>query len=139
MRVAAAVNRLLASPQPVVRREHNSPPPPSPAPTRSLCTNGGTNTVTVEFTHQTGNLPLITGDATYLSGGGATVTSGDVRQGTTEDIECSGQGNCDRLLGTCSCFDQYVSSDGSGDGITGGMKGDCGALNVFSSYEHNAV
>merc|ERR550537_955536 len=92
----------------------------------SFCTNGGTNTATVDFAHQTGDLPLITGSAALLTGGGSTIEGGETRKGTTESIECSGQGNCDRLLGTCKCYDQYVSSDGSGDGVTGVMKGDCG-------------
>ena len=34
--------------------------------------------------------------------------------GTTEDVECSGRGLCDRDSGVCVCFPGYASSDGVG-------------------------
>ena len=43
--------------------------------------------------------------------------------GTTEDVECSGRGLCDRDSGVCVCFPGYASSDGVG-GV--GTQGDCG-------------
>jgi hypothetical protein len=73
-----------------------------------------------------GDLPMITSDVTYLTGGAITHTV--VTDGTTESKECSGQGVCARDTGVCSCFYGFTSSDGSGDGVTPGGRGDCGAV-----------
>jgi hypothetical protein len=46
-------------------------------------------------------------------------------KGTTESVECSDRGRCNRISGICECFDGYRSSDGKGGP---GTKGDCGYL-----------
>jgi hypothetical protein len=48
-----------------------------------------------------------------------------------EFAECSNRGICDHASGMCTCFLQFVSSDGKGgkDGIgVRGTSGDCGAI-----------
>jgi len=78
---------------------------------------------------------MLTVDTTDLTGG--TVSVVETVQGTTEFIECSGQGTCDRLTGICACYPGFSSSDGSGDGITVGNRGDCGAMYIFA--DHNLI
>ena len=46
-----------------------------------------------------------------------------VKDGTTEHVECSGRGVCDYTSGTCECFNNFLSSDGVG---AAGSRGDCG-------------
>merc|ERR1719163_435605 len=41
-----------------------------------------------------------------------------------ENGECSNRGFCNRVIGTCSCFSGYGSSDGNGNF---GTRGDCGS------------
>mmetsp|Transcript_33127 Transcript_33127/g.107605 ORF Transcript_33127/g.107605 Transcript_33127/m.107605 type:complete len:695 (-) Transcript_33127:500-2584(-) len=110
----------------------------------STCTDSslGYNVVGVTFNTEHGDIPSMTADTsllydtnygTQIGGGtvtfftdGAAATSNDLVVsvvGTTEEIECSGRGLCDRLSGTCSCFDGYSSSDGMGGS---GSQGDCG-------------
>ena len=66
-----------------------------------------------------------------------------VSDGTTEYTECSGRGICDYSSGTCSCFDNFLSSDGVGGP---GSRGDCGHFywdiesfptNLFCPYAIN--
>lgn len=66
-----------------------------------------------------------------------------VSDGTTEYSECSGRGICDYNTGTCSCFDNFLSSDGLGGP---GSRGDCGhfywdldsfPINLFCPYAVN--
>ena len=63
--------------------------------------------------------------AASLSGTGAGLTLVNTQPGTTEDVECSNHGKCDRTTGLCTCDAGWTSSDGSGKY---GTKGDCGAL-----------
>ena len=46
-----------------------------------------------------------------------------VADGTTDYLECSGRGLCNRKTGTCKCFIGYGSSDGGGNK---GQRDDCG-------------
>jgi hypothetical protein len=93
--------------------------------TTSACSAGAGTDINIAFMIS-GNLPTITSDVTYLTGG--TITHSVVTEGTTEEIECSGQGKCNRETGVCACFKGFMSSDGSGDGVTAGGRGDCGAV-----------
>ena len=34
--------------------------------------------------------------------------------GTTESLECSNRGHCNRKRGTCECFENFFPSDGQG-------------------------
>jgi hypothetical protein len=98
--------------------------------------------VSLSFRTEHGDLPPVTADVSALydanfgpAAGGGTVTffvdgaaaandAGLVSvAGTTEDIECSGRGLCDRASGVCVCFPGYSSSDGLGGP---GTQGDCG-------------
>jgi hypothetical protein len=96
--------------------------------TQHACSAGGT-LITVRI-KVPGDLPMLKVDVSQLTAGSATVT--ELVQGTTEFIMCSGQGTCDAISGVCTCFPGYVSSDGSGDGVTPGQRGDCGAKYIFS-------
>lgn len=96
--------------------------------TTQVCSSGSGTTVTLSYLVP-GDLPLMQFDVTQLTG---TITISETVQGTTEFIECSGQGTCDRSTGICSCYSGYTSSDGSGDGVTIGQRGDCGAMLVFA-------
>jgi len=95
----------------------------------TVCSAGGGTTITLAY-NIPGDLPLPSVDTTELTG--ATVTVHEVIQGTTEFVECSGQGTCDRTTGECLCYSGYTSSDGSGDGETYGSRGDCGALSKYA-------
>ena len=104
------------------------------SPDAEACDADG-NLITIEFTRNPGNLPTMTMDTTLLTS--PQVYHSTSREGTTEDIECSGQGRCDRTTGVCYCYDAYTSSNGSGDGSTVGRRGDCGAQNIFLKHVHN--
>ena len=92
----------------------------------SVCVGGGTTNVDIRFTHQFGDLPLITLDTSSLSGFSTTPTVTESTKGTKEEAECSNRGHCDRTRGRCKCFDGVCSSDGSGNL---GQRGDCGFIN----------
>ncbi|CAK4637297.1 unnamed protein product [Aphanomyces euteiches] len=102
----------------------------------TFCTTGSpTNVVSVLFLSEMGNLPAmrVSGvDATKITSfvinkGGA----GGSVQGTTENIECSGSGLCNRAKGQCTCFTEYSSSGG---GAVPGLREDCGSIRRFPVY-----
>ncbi|GBG28286.1 Multiple epidermal growth factor-like domains protein 10 [Hondaea fermentalgiana] len=97
----------------------------------TVCSSGAGTVSTLSF-KVPGDLPLLTADTTQLTG---SISFEESVQGTTEFIECSGQGTCDRSTGICDCFPGYSSSDGSGDGVTVGQRGDCGAMLIFASAQ----
>ena len=102
----------------------------------------GHNVVSILFNTEHGNIPTMTADtsllydtnygtqpgsgAIYFFTDGAAATSDPSIvsvAGTTEEMECSGRGLCDRVSGTCACFYGYSSSNGVGGS---GPQGDCG-------------
>ena len=108
-----------------------------------------TNAVTVAFVTEHGPLPDLTADTStlYDSNFGDEIGGGEITffvdgaaaasdsslvsvVGTTEDIECSGRGLCDRDAGSCVCFDGYTSSDGVGGP---GAQDDCGHRKVCTA------
>jgi hypothetical protein len=93
--------------------------------TDSLCTTSG-NRFSVTFLQAHGHLPLMTYQVTRLDVFDIT----ELVAGTTENLECSGRGICDRSIGICNCFIGYGSSDGQGNA---GIIGDCGHILAVSS------
>lgn len=102
--------------------------------------------LSITFTHQPGDLPALvlikTGLTKSTSGsvvlntissgaqntygtGTATITSVD---GNRENVECSNQGTCNELTGSCTCRTGFESSNGKSNGQLGeaGKRGDCG-------------
>eukprot|EP00939_MAST-03C_sp_MAST-3C-sp1_P004097 g4097.t1 len=91
----------------------------------------------VTFTHNPGNLPTmiaLPGTLTSSGGGGSATLQtlgGGVSSpqgassvdGTREYLECANRGTCDRVTGTCQCWNGFSSSDGAG---ATGATGDCG-------------
>ena len=108
----------------------------------ALCDEDGAAVAQVQFVTEHGDVPAITADVSalldmnvhkhhgkfYVKTDGQTYTSGGVKYasftGTTENVECSNHGVCDRLTGLCECFVGWTSSDGEGGY---GMQNDCGA------------
>jgi len=64
---------------------------------------------------------------TFVTDGGAlSPTSGGTLysvSGTKENDYCSGRGHCDLFTGVCTCYTNFVTSDGQGNE---GDRGDCG-------------
>ena len=116
----------------------------------TACSAGGSSFV-VEFLQDFGDLPSIVADASDLTCagnayGGAPVycdpsmAVAETRKGTKENLECSGRGLCDPLLGVCLCtftgaLVTYGPSDGAGNEGTRETgndgrnlnRGDCGS------------
>ncbi|OQS02407.1 hypothetical protein THRCLA_05219 [Thraustotheca clavata] len=89
------------------------------------CING--NTMTITFTQDFGNLPLLQFVGSSLSLVVPSTVSTLVR-GTKEDAVCSNHGTCDTTTGICSCGLGYTSSDGNGKP---GTRQDCGYVKPF--------
>lgn len=92
------------------------------------CSTAGV-AVSVTFLGDFGDLPDMTYSTSALtnSGGSASIAISTPTTGTKDEMECSGQGLCDRAKGICKCFDSRVSSNGQG---ARGTRGDCGFREV---------
>lgn len=98
------------------------------ASTASVC-SAAINTCLVEFEVPLGDLPPMTVQGTGTHS--VTVQSdgtGSTINGTTEWAECANRGICDYASGTCACFTQHGSSDGTN---SPGSRGDCGYVEPF--------
>jgi hypothetical protein len=95
------------------------------------------NVITIEFTQQFGDLPMLVVDNSMLEDElGVTGPPGvaDVElyaseflKGTKEEEYCSNRGICDYLTGVCACSVDYDTSDGdAGMGNSLANRGDCG-------------
>lgn len=94
------------------------------SPSDRLCQDT-TPTVSITFTRQHGDLPLLTQTNTLTEDSGTpTVAIAESQTGTKEMAECSNRGICDRETGTCVCYDGYASSNGLGTNAAGNV-GDC--------------
>lgn len=96
---------------------------PSGNATGRLCDDDANN-VTVTFTSELGDVPLLRIDgAGLLPRGGADVAVSEATKGTKDDAVCSRHGLCDAATGTCACFPGYSTSNAD-NGF--GLRGDCG-------------
>jgi hypothetical protein len=80
------------------------------------------NNVSVSFTSELGDVPLIVADGSLLDGPYELVVK-EYRKGTKDDYVCSLHGECDYDTGTCDCFAPYTTSDANN---AFGFRGDCG-------------
>jgi len=101
------------------------------------CDGTGESVVEVVFVTEHADVPALVGDTTalvsavnnfwFVKADGDTLTANAVTYtsvaGTTENVECSNRGTCDRATGLCVCFKGYASGDGQGGE---GNQGDCG-------------
>ncbi|KAJ8544558.1 hypothetical protein ON010_g11709 [Phytophthora cinnamomi] len=92
----------------------------------TLCDSDGVSAL-VTFTYEHGNVPALVATSS-LSGGTSSLTvETDGAQamygptppltvtGTKEWLECSGRGNCNTLIGVCTCGADFGPSDGLGN------------------------
>jgi hypothetical protein len=98
--------------------------------TSTACTSMG-NIITIIFTQEFGDLPLIVADITLLIHSSAvqdpSIIVKEEQKGNKEDNYCSDRGNCDTLTGTCACQLNYDTSNGLGaTGTQSHNRGDCG-------------
>jgi len=107
--------------------------------TSTFCNQRGDQVAVISFDGIHGDVPGITSDTTDLGDmvgivlgqgsvtlyeDGASHLGLDSVKGTTEDIECNGRGTCNREWGFCECYEDWSSSDGTGN--SPGYIGDCG-------------
>ena len=100
----------------------------------SLCTSGGSNTVSLTFESEVGDVPILAATISSLvkSGGTKTVVLVEKTRGTKETSFCSDHGVCDHDTGRCLCHQGYSSSDGNGNT---GLRGDCGFKTMFATVD----
>jgi len=90
------------------------------------CTDDG-NPITIEFTQNFGDQPLVIPDGSLLTHSSnifdPIITSSVSITGTKESAFCSDRGICDTDTGICTCSTGYDTSDGYNGA---GQRGDCG-------------
>ena len=98
----------------------------------TACLAAGTNTITIEFKQNFGDVPKLGVLATGLTGAdvpwesaydGVTLNGVASVKGTKENEPCSNRGTCDATTGVCECFVDFITSNGAGGT---GVRGDCG-------------
>ena len=93
----------------------------------SVCTQNALQSFLIEFKTEFGKLPLLKSVTTLLPHSAFNIT--EYQKSTKKDIECSGVGICDDVLGRCSCKKGYMSSNSSV--YAPGLTGDCTYFNPF--------
>lgn len=83
----------------------------------SACTISGT-VVSIRYITNHGDLDLAN-VAVADGSSGLTVSIAQETAGTTQSVECSGAGRCNRVTGKCECHDGYMSE---------GRRGDCSVM-----------
>jgi hypothetical protein len=92
----------------------------------TACTSGAANPITITFNKALGNAPQISvakGSLASSIGGIVLVSSTTITTGTTENVECSGRGLCNKATGECTCATGFTTSDGNNGP---GSIADCG-------------
>ena len=109
---------------------------------------GANQSFFVEFLSDFGRLPLLSTNTTYLYGANASARVGKLgsmdvaryQRCTKENVECGGQGICDRSSGMCTCL--FGLTSGGGSNVAGkdsygrnayGHRGDCGFRHTDTS------
>ncbi|OQR96950.1 tenascin-like protein [Achlya hypogyna] len=108
-------------------------------PTGALCGATTAALTTITFLTNAGALPLLVPDSSRLTSTATVQLSvAQTTQGTTDNVLCSGRGNCasskvriDTTTGRCMCAKNFVHSDGQGNL---GTNADCGAIDQFMSH-----
>jgi hypothetical protein len=98
----------------------------------AACTSSGTNTITLTFKSELGNVPLLIATTSSLGGIG-TVVALEKTRGTKEASLCSDHGVCDVSTGRCLCHKGYASSNGDG---SAGLRSDCGFRTMFAKTDN---
>merc|ERR1711907_244487 len=92
-----------------------------------ICSVNEDRKIFIQFLSEFGDLPALIPDVTLLTNiqndNVTYINVTEIRKGTKEDQECSGQGVCDYEAGICKCAPYYESSDGSN--FNAGSRGDC--------------
>ena len=105
----------------------------------TACMTSETNVITVTFSQNFGDVPVLvphfvedsTMEVVVYSKGATVEDSNEVLytsvMGTKENALCSNRGFCDTSIGTCSCYDTNGDSYTTSNGYAGeGDRGDCG-------------
>jgi len=97
----------------------------------TACSSDGSQTFTVEFTQNFGDIPLLVPGTSLLTHTTTTTTPSvlvtELTKGSKENDRCSNRGVCDILTGICTCNLLYDTSNGAaGIGTQFLNRGDCG-------------
>jgi hypothetical protein len=95
----------------------------TPGENETIC--GQDQLAYVEFISDRGDVPMLVATTSPYSQ--IRLNISEVRKGTKENVECSGNGLCNRDVGVCNCLDGFASSTETNTRKLGeyGERGDC--------------